>query len=128
MRYSLVFHAPEPSADGPAPTDEQMAEMRALMSAYADALHSSGVLLAAEMLAPSSATTTVSRRTGSTVVEDGPFAEARESLAGVFVLDVPDHDAAVAWAERFPGASYGVVEVRPVALHVNGGSWVSDQG
>lgn len=123
MRYALVFHAPEPGGSGPQPTDEQIAEMQQLMRDYVSALNAAGVLIAAEMLHSSAATTTVSRRSGSTVIEDGPFAEAKEALAGVFVLDVAGPDAALAWAEKFPGASYGVVEVRPVGTYVSDGTW-----
>lgn len=123
MRYSLVFHAPELHDDGPQPSDEQIAEMQQLMNDYVTALTDAGVLVTAEMLQPASATTTVTRRSGSTVIEDGPFIEARESLAGVFVLEVDGHDAAVAWAERFPGGSYGVVEVRPVAVYADETGW-----
>lgn len=123
MRYAMVFHAPEPADDGPRPTEQQIAEMQQLMSDYATALHEAGVLVAAEMLEPSASTTTVTRRTGSTVIEDGPFVEAREMLGGVWIIEVPDRGAAVAWAEKFPGASYGVVELRPVSVHVSEGTW-----
>lgn len=123
MRYSLVFHAPELDEAGPRPTDEQIAEMQRLMNDYVAALVDAGVLVTAEMLEPSASTTTVSRRTGSTVIEDGPFVETRESLAGVFVLEVDTHDAALAWAEKFPGGSYGVVEVRRVAVYADETGW-----
>lgn len=125
MRYALMFHAPEPDSDGPQPTDEQIAEMQQLMTDYVSALHAAGVLVSAEMLQPSTAATTVSRRSGGTVIEDGPFAEAKEALAGIFILDVPGPDAALAWAEKFPGATYGVVEVRPVGVYVSDGSWMT---
>lgn len=124
MRYSLVFHAPEPGADGPAPTEEDMAEMMRLMDDYAEALTSAGVFIAWEMLAPQAATTTVTRRGGSVVIEDGPFAAAKEALAGVIVIDVADRDAALAWAEKFPGASYGTVEVRQAGASYIDGRWV----
>ncbi|GAA4261367.1 YciI family protein [Dietzia aurantiaca] len=123
MRYSLIFHAPELDESGPRPTDEQIAEMQQLMNDYVTALTDAGVLISAEMLEPTSATTTVTRRTGSTVIEDGPFAEVKESLAGVFVLEVAGHDAALAWAEKFPGGSYGVVEIRPVAVFADHNGW-----
>lgn len=119
MRYSLIFHAPEPGADGPAPSDEDIQEMMRLMDDFGQALTSAGVFVAWEMLAPQSATTTVTRRTGEVVIEDGPFA-----AAGVVVIDVADTEAALAWAEKFPGTSYGTIEVRPAATSFVGGSWV----
>jgi hypothetical protein len=45
---------------------------------------------------------------------DGPYAETKEQLGGYFMIDVPDLDTALTWAARCPGASHGVVEVRPL--------------
>ena len=121
MRYALLLHNVEP-APGDLPA-EGIAEMERLFGEYGDALAKAGVLVAGEVLQFSAATTTVSRRTGTTQVQDGPFAETKEALAGVFVVAVPDVDAAIAWAERCPGATYGSVEVRPVATSLVDGVW-----
>ena len=51
---------------------------------------------------------------GKTVVLDGPYAESREQLGGYHLIEVPDLDAAIAWAARCPTALHGTVEVRPV--------------
>ena len=102
MRYSLIFHAPEPGADGPAPTTEDVQEMMRLMDDFGQALTSAGVFVAWEMLAPHTETKTVTRRTGEVVIEDGPFAAAKEALAGVVVIDVPDIEAALAWPTNNP--------------------------
>ena len=51
---------------------------------------------------------------GTTAVADGPYAESKEQLAGYYVVDVPDLDAAISWAARCPAASHGVVEIRPI--------------
>src|SRR5207237_960974 len=77
--------------------------------AYGRALASAGVLLSADVLQPTAAATTVTRREGGLRVQDGPFAETKEALAGIFLLDVPDLDAAIGWAEKCPGAQWGVV-------------------
>ena len=102
---------------------EEMAEMQQLMTDFADSLEAAGVMVAAEMLTTSPTASTVTRRNGKTVIEDGPFAATKEALAGVFVIDVPDREAALAWAERFPGASYGTVEVRAAGVSYVDGSW-----
>ena len=44
---------------------------------------------------------------------DGPYVDSKEQLGGYYIIDVPDLDAALAWAARCPGAFHGVVEVRP---------------
>lgn len=105
MRYALLMHYPEP-ADGEI-GEEMLAEGRRLFGVYGAALHEAGVLVSADVLQPSFATTTVIRRDGELRVQDGPFAETREVLAGVFLVDVEDLDAAIGWAEKCPGAQWG---------------------
>jgi hypothetical protein len=51
---------------------------------------------------------------GKTQVLDGPYAEAKEQLAGYYLIEAPDLDSALVWAARCPGASAGAMEVRPV--------------
>ena len=58
--------------------------------------------------------TTVRSREGKTLTTDGPYAETREGVGGFLLVDVPDLDAAIKFAERVPGARYGGVEIRPV--------------
>jgi hypothetical protein len=48
------------------------------------------------------------------VITDGPFAETKEVLGGLYLLDVADLDEAIKWAQQIPGAWYGKIEVRPV--------------
>jgi len=50
---------------------------------------------------------------GQATVLDGPFAETKEQLAGYFLIDVADREAALSWAKRHPTAPYGAIEVRP---------------
>ncbi len=121
MRYALLMHYREP-AEGEI-SEEAIAEAREAFGAYGRALEQAGVLLSADVLQPTSATTTVTRGEGVLRVQDGPFAETREALAGVFVLEVPDLDAAIGWAEKCPGAQWGVIEVRPTATAFVNGGW-----
>jgi hypothetical protein len=48
------------------------------------------------------------------VTSDGPYAEAKELLAGFFLVDCSSADEAVGWAARVPETRLGLVEVRPV--------------
>ncbi|ORM34412.1 YciI family protein [Williamsia sp. 1135] len=121
MRYSLLLNNAEP-AEGEIPA-KAIEEMQEAFGVYGRALESAGVLVAGEILQPVAASTTVTLRNGSVQVQDGPFADTKEALAGVFVIDVPDLDAALAWAEKCPGAQYGVIEVRPVAISLIDGAW-----
>lgn len=123
MRYALLLNNHEP-APGEVPA-EGIEEMERLFDEYGKALTAAGVLVGADILQFSHATTTLTRRSGTTEVQDGPFAETKEALAGVFIIDVPDADAALAWAEKCPGASYGSIEIRPVATSLADGTWTA---
>ena len=52
---------------------------------------------------------------GETIVTDGPFAETKEQLGGVFVTELPDLDEAIRLAALVPAAEYGTLEIRPLA-------------
>ncbi len=85
----------------------------AAWGAYAGSVAQSGVMVSGAGLQPPSTATTLRIRDGKREVQDGPYAEAKEMLAGFFVIDVPDLDAALEWAARCPAAIYASVEVRP---------------
>jgi len=86
----------------------------AAYKAFSEALKKSGALVGSNRLRPTSTATTVRVANGKSQVLDGPYAETREQLGGYYLVDVVDLDAALAWAARCPGASHGIVEVRPV--------------
>jgi hypothetical protein len=121
MHYLLLLNNAEPT-DG-ALDETLVASFMAAFAKYADALDEAGVLVSAEVLEPSAATTTLTLRDGTVQIQDGPFADTKEKLAGVFIVDVPDLDAALAWAEQCPGAHYGVIEIRPTAVLYKDGKW-----
>jgi hypothetical protein len=51
---------------------------------------------------------------GETIVTDGPFADTKEVLGGVFVTELPDLDEAIRLAALVPAAEYGTLEIRPL--------------
>jgi hypothetical protein len=77
-------------------------------------LKKSGKMLSCEPLDPTSTATTIRVRNGETVPTDGPFAETKEQLGGIYVIDVKDLDAAMAWASKIPDARTGSIEIRPL--------------
>jgi hypothetical protein len=121
MRFTLLLHYPEPSADELGP--KALAEGMLAFQAYAKALDDAGLLASAEVLEQSNATTTVTLAEGELVVQDGPYADTKEQLGGTFVIEVPDLDAAIEWAGRAPSVSWGHVEIRPTATRYVDGSW-----
>ena len=112
MQYMLLIHSSE-TAMQTLPQDA-IAKMHAAYMAYTDAITQAGVVVNGNRLRPTSATTTVRVVDGKTQVLDGPYAETKEQLAGYYLIDVPDLDAALSWATRCPGASAGAIEVRPI--------------
>lgn len=124
MHYALLLNNAEPGeGDNPDVPMEAMLQMQRAMADYTAALQAAGVLISAEILEPQAQTVTVTRRDGDLRIQDGPFADTREALAGVFLLDVPDQDAAIAWAEKHPATQYAVIEVRKVAAACDEGIW-----
>jgi hypothetical protein len=121
MRYTLLLHYAEQTPETLG--EELVAEAQRAFASYATTLEAAGVLLSAEVLQPSTATTTVRRRDGELQVQDGPYADTKEQLGGTFVLDVPDLDAALDWAGRAPSVAWGGVEVRPGAVYFADGQW-----
>lgn len=53
---------------------------------------------------------------GETIVTDGPFAETKEQLGGFYLIETSNLDEAIEAASRCPGARYGTIEVRPIAV------------
>jgi hypothetical protein len=76
--------------------------------------------------APGELSTTISRLTGELIVQDGPFADSKEQLGGIFVIDVSDPDAALDWAGKAPAVAWGHVEIRPTATRFVNGEWVGE--
>ncbi|HET8552383.1 MAG TPA: YciI family protein [Gammaproteobacteria bacterium] len=83
-------------------------------AAYAETIHESGRMLAAEALEPVETATTIRVRNGRTSMTDGPFAETKEQLAGFYLVEARDLNEAIEVAAGIPAARVGSVEVRPV--------------
>jgi hypothetical protein len=83
-------------------------------TAYTRALAEAGVLVAGSALRGVDAATTVRVRQAKRLVSDGPFAETAEQLAGYYLIDVADLDAAIEWAAKVPNVRWGSVEIRPL--------------
>jgi hypothetical protein len=112
MQYMLLVYGQERTAESM--PREQMTEVINAFMAYTEALRDAKVLVASNRLRPASAATSLRTSDGQIQVLDGPFAETKEQLGGYYLIDVPDLDAALAWAKRCPAARYGTLEVRPV--------------
>lgn len=98
-------------------TGEAEAEQMPGYGEFEASASDAGVLRGGTALADTTAaaTVTVARRGGDSSITDGPFAETKEVLGGLVLLDVADREEALRWAARIPAAWRGSVEVRPVA-------------
>jgi len=104
MKYLLLICADESLG---APPEEEPIEP------WLEEMDGRGVRLFGDRLQPVSAATTVRVRTGELMVTDGPFAETKEQIAGIDILDCKDLDEAIEVASKHPVAKFGSVEVRP---------------
>jgi hypothetical protein len=84
--------------------------------AYTKALRDAGVMVGGAGLQPSATATTLRMHDSKRHVQDGPYADTKEQLAGYFIINVPDLDTALEWAARIPATSASVIEVRPNLL------------
>ncbi len=110
MRYMMIIKSDEQTEAGTMPSSEDIAAM----GRFNDELIKAGVLLAGEGLQPSSRGARVTRKNGETVVTDGPFAEAKELIAGFWLIDVKSYEEALNWTRRIPIGEGAEVELRKV--------------
>ena len=115
MKYLILIHSnPASRAIWEGFSAEQKAEGFAYYGRIVEDLAASGELVVTHALADPSLATTVTVRDGATVATDGPFAEAKEQLAGFFLVECETHERAVEIAARMPEAHFGLIEVRPI--------------
>ena len=112
MQYLLLIYRNE--ATMASASEAEIGQVMAAYGAYNEAMVKAGVMAGGNRLRPSSTATTVRSPGGKTQVLDGPYAEAKEQLGGYYLIEAPDLDAALSWAERCPGAAMGAIEVRPI--------------
>jgi len=112
MQYLVLPYVNEARWSGM--TEAERQQGLAAYGAYAAALQQEGILQGSNRLQPAAAATTVRIADGRTQVLDGPYADTKEQIGGYFLIDVPDLDAAIAWAARCPAAGHGTVELRPI--------------
>jgi len=83
---------------------------------FTEQLRRSGQLVSCNRLKTPADATTVRVRGGKAQVTDGPFVETKEQVGGYYIVEAKDLNEAIQIASRIPGARYGCVEVRPIAV------------
>jgi hypothetical protein len=82
--------------------------------AYVDELRRRGVYVTSAALQSVSTATTVRVRNGRLSTTDGPFAETKETLGGIVLIEARDLNDALQVAASWPSARIGSIEVRPI--------------
>ena len=113
MKYMLLIYGNESAilSAGKAETEQRMAAY----GAYVEAMKKAGVLLGADRLRPTSSASTVRVVDGKTKVLDGPYAETKEQIGGILILEARDMKHAIELMSKHPGVKAGPFEIRPAA-------------
>jgi hypothetical protein len=101
--------------DGPPPAPEILDPIMRELDALNGEMRAAGVWVFTGGLHPPSTATVVRPQGDDVLLTDGPFAEAKEHVGGIWILDAPDLDVALHWARRAALALTIPVEVRPFA-------------
>ena len=110
MRFMMLLPAaPDALEQGPPNKELVMAMMK-----FNDDMRKAGALLGAEGLHPSSKGARLRVSGGKRVITDGPFAEAKEVIAGFWIIQVKSKEEAIEWAKRCPLPEGGLLEIRQV--------------
>jgi hypothetical protein len=110
MRFMMLLPAPTDALEQGPPTKELVTAMWK----YNDDMTKAGVMHAAEGLHPPSKGKRLRVSGGKPVITDGPFAEAKEVIAGFWIIQVKSQEEAIEWAKRCPLPEGGLMEIRQV--------------
>lgn len=111
MRFMMLLPAPVDVLEKCAIPDRDLV---LAMRKYDDEMKKAGVLLSEEGLHPTSKGTRLRISGGKPVITDGPFAEAKEVIAGFWIIQVNSKDEAIEWAKRCPLPEGGLIEIRQI--------------
>ena len=115
VRYALLFYSP-PSTEIPPDRREQvLSDMLAEMRAWIAELQRAGAFVTSLRLAGVETATSLRAERGAVRASDGPFAETKEMLGGLAVLECADREEALRWARACPLVRIGTIEVRSEA-------------
>jgi hypothetical protein len=112
-QYMLLIY--DDPTSSPAPDSPEAQQEFGEYGEFTEDINKRGIFVSGAPLQTIDTATTVRvNGSGEAVLSDGPFAETKEWLAGYYLLECPDLDAATKEAARIPAARHGAIEVRPV--------------
>jgi hypothetical protein len=112
MRFMVMVKANEDTEAGVMPSEEELAAM----GAFNEQLVQAGIMLAGDGLHPSSRGARVHFSGDKRTVVDGPFTEAKELIAGYWIIEVKSLEEAIEWVKRVPNptGAESQIEIRQV--------------
>lgn len=110
-RYMLTLHTTGGGGHGPSTPEEQASFMQRIEDLEADMRSSGAFVFTGGLHGPDSATV-VRSDAGTMLTTDGPFAESKEQVAGFYVVEADDRDAALEWARKVVDTIGAPIEVR----------------
>jgi hypothetical protein len=112
-QYLLSTFAVEGEVPGAPGTSEEMKAFMERVVALEDEMEASGTFVFGGALHDPDTATVVRAERDDLVMTDGPFVESKEHIAGFYIINADDLDAALAWARKVVGAIRHPIEVRP---------------
>src|SRR6186997_385113 len=112
MKYLCMVYAEEKTLEAMSSTEWD--GLVADHLAYDDELRQGGHYILGEALQPPRTAVTVRVRNGKVSATDGPFAETKEQLGGIILIEARDLNDAIRLAAKIPSARHGSIEVRQV--------------
>ena len=114
-QYLLSTYTSEDAEPGTPMTPDEMQAFMGRVAALEDEMEASGTFVFGGQLHGPDAATVVRGGNGDVLMTDGPFVEAKEVIAGFYIINADDLDAALAWAAKVVEAIGHPIEVRPFA-------------
>ncbi len=111
MKYVCLIYQDEAAVQKM--SKEEMDKMAADYRAFMESIQKSGHLVKSQGLSSAHNATVVRVRDGKMLTTDGPYAETKEQLGGMCVIEAKDLNEAIAVAAKIPSAQFGSIEVRP---------------
>ena len=112
-QYLLSTYAVEGEVPRAPQTPEEMQAFMERVVALEDEMESTGTFVFGGALHDPDASTVLRSSEGDVVMTDGPFVEAKEHIAGFYIINADDLDAALVWSRKVVDAIQHPIEVRP---------------
>jgi hypothetical protein len=118
-QYLLSVHTADEPTREPM-TDADMQEMSERISRLEDDMKARGAWLFSGRLHEAHTATVLRMERGKVVTTDGPYVESKEHLAGFYIIEASDLDAAIEWGSKVTASIGAPIEVRPFAGFARG--------